>query len=435
MPEQDEKNRNAKKKPPSTADILKQIRQKKNLPSSASTDEPKTIPKAKPVTKPKTAEPTLTQPKLTKPKAAIAKKQTTPVETTVSKKAAEPIADLDKEIKPSFLDDAIEPETILPKIAQGGIPPRKPHKRFVSAKVISKSAYQRMKDLIFKRSFLNVIFLFWMTCIVGYAIVWVIIQYGNRDFILKNVDKGWIALDENKQDEAKKIFGATLAFYENYRTGITKYLWFNDGQTEIAALQMALGYRNMGEMEKGIQCFKQVCLHDPFTTNIWMDDKMRENIVQFIDPDQWSKEELLRMYWHLMQGNPADWDLGAVYLPLMTEWVAMNMVPVQERFVNAFDVVYGLPLKRNEGNSITVNAETFYKQEMKPGGFNIFIPSGIPEEAVQRLDWYIQQGNPCVMFCKQLEGNYILDGIEGIYLNDTLFIDTFNDTVKAFSYE
>lgn len=439
MPESEEPKKTTKKKPPSTADILKKIRQKKGL-SSTPPVQPKRTPKKSPGSKPKTVQTKSTTPKQTKPVIKKASSASKPLlkssKKTEPPQIETPVSDVEHNDKPAFLDDVDSPETINIEKSESGIPPRKKHKKFISAKVIPQSSYQRMKDLIFKRWFLQLIALFWMTCIVGYAIVLVLTQFSYRETILENVDRGWIALEEGNNTEAQRIFQETLAFYKTYRIGFSKHLWFNDGQTEVAVLNMAQGWRNLGDMEKGIESLKQVCLHDPFTTNTWMDGMMRNQIITFIDRQQWDDDELVKMYWYLMERDPKDWDVGEIYLPLMTEWVAMQLYPIGERFAKAYDVVYGMPIQMNEsGNSFTINAETYYKQDQGDETLTIILPIRITQDSKTRFTWYLKQGVKCVFFCKEIDGSYVLDGIEGIHMNDTYFMEEFNDTVQTYSYQ
>jgi hypothetical protein len=293
-----------------------------------------------------------------------------------------------------------------------------------------------MKDLIFKRWFLQLVGLFWMTCIVGYAILIVLSEFGDREYILENVDKAWIAMDEGKEAEARRIFQETMSFYKTYRIGYSKHLWYSDAQTEIAVLNMAQGWRNLGEFENGIECIKQVCLHDPFTTNSWMDEKIRNQIITFVDRLQWDDEELLKMYWFLMDKNPKDWEVGEIYLPLMTEWVAMQLYPTGEQFAKAYDVVYGTPQQLNEsGNSFSVQEAIYYKQDQTNEELNIILPTRMTVESIERLKWYINQNVKCVFFCNETEGAYVLDGIEGIHMNDSYFMEEFNNLVQTYTYQ
>lgn len=429
MPESEEPKRTQKKKPPSTADILKKIRQKKGQAASK-TGKPKSTSKKSSASKPKVA-----QPKTAKPKKPVPTKQK-PKPERVEEPDEKPVSGLDLEDLPSFLDEPSTQETKPETQTESEIPPRKPHKRFVSSKVIPKSGYRRMKDIIFKRWFLQLVVLFWLTCIVGYAITVVLTQFGYRESILENVDKGWIALEEGNENEARRIFQETLTFYKTYRVGFSKYLWFNDGQTEIAVLNMAQGWRNLGEMEKGIECFQQVCLHDPFTTNTWMDETMRNQILTFIDRLQWGEDELQQLYRYLLAKNPKEWDVGEIYLPLMTEWVAMQIYPTGQRFAKAYDVVYGTPMPINESrNSFTVKNASNYKQDQTGDELTILYPTRISSEEKERLQWYVNQDIQCVFFCQELEGAYLLDGIEGIQMNDIFFMEDFNTIVQTFSYQ
>lgn len=268
-----------------------------------------------------------------------------------------------------------------------------------------------------------------------FCIWYVIDEFEKRGAILHGIDLGLTALAEGDEDKARQIFLQAFNKYKSYHVGMTKNLWFNDGQIEMAVMRMAQGWRDLGNYEYGIRCFKQVCIHDPFLTNPWMKETFRQQMLEFIDPVYWEEGKHKEIYAYLLQDAPPEWEVGEVYLPLMTEWVGMILYPVAERFAQADDVIYGLPLQRSGSRSFTVNAKTFYKTTMNTGEVDIALPGNWNQHMDNRLDWYLKFGTNCIFFCRIENENYILDGIQGINLSYPYFVDEFDAVVTAYDYE
>ena len=62
------------------------------------------------------------------------------------------------------------------------------------------------------------------------------------------------------------------------------------------------------------------------------------------------------------------------------------------------------------------------------------IPVELNDDEEKRINWYMQLESKCMFFCRVRDGVYILDGIQGININETIFMEIFNEVVSVQNY-
>ena len=268
---------------------------------------------------------------------------------------------------------------------------------------------------------------------IGFSLIlYYYFDRSRRIEIITTAVKGFQSLEKDDLSSAKFYFGHAHSLYQTYHTWNPDLWWPIDGKLFVSMLRVAQGWRSLGDYQKALDIFQDVAKRNTHGPESWVGRKIDEELVEFINPEYWSEEELSKIYRTLLAINPASWDTCADLQTSVTERVGLTLHPLQERYQQADFIAYGIPslAEENQGASFLLNATHFYKFISTPEKISIAISSSLAPPLRVRLDWYINTGKKCFVFGNLNGRTFLLNDIDGILLGREETILEFNRIVR-----
>lgn len=333
---------------------------------------------------------------------------------------------------PSAPDETIDPEPSVAAPASNAVKAKRPRSaRSPSTKILSKNLYRKAGGIMLKRRVVQVLSLL---LFVGLGFAWIafiaVDQY-NVMIILDASTKGWVALENEEFDSAKANFAIALDAFTEYNG--TRNAWWRrpDIQLTQRMLRVAKGWRIAGDTRKAIETFHQTSLFLPEGFDSWQGEQFREKMEEFLDPGFWSEPDAIELYTLLVSADPASWGEGSTYLIEKTEQVGFWLSPLQKRFREAEIIVYGTPrnISDSKDGEFVVDAEIIYKADREPGLFYFQPVEEFTQIERDRLEWYLNSEEKCILFGTINENKARLNSIEGIVISRPTTVEEFNSII------
>lgn len=406
----------------------------------------KTIPKKSvaPGTKPKTPDST-TQPPKTSQKKTVAKKIATPQIASTTRKKPEIIRETiprKEEIGPDATANAANAISESgEKKADSSSPEKLPfptsriktkRKREPSSRTISQVFYRKIKERSIRKKWFQIVVLLLVGLAAFEVIMWYVKNRIETSDLLKLSTQAFIALENDRLDDANLYLSEILTQYKTFHIDHPDWWFQQDVNIFTTMLRVAQCWRSLDDIQKGIETYQAVCLHNSEGPNSWIGKQLDEEMADFVTNERWTDAERQEIYSLLLQTDPATWGLCGSSLVKATEQAGLKLVPMKERIENADIIVYGTPMvpESLESNSMTVDGKLFYLTEHNPGEVEIDFPATLKDYERQRLQWYTTAQRECLIFCKTQESRMILTGIEGIVLSEKYSLEWFNALIE-----
>ena len=422
------------KKPPSTAELLEKLKQKRLGQKSAAKKPPASPPSpAKPPVHPvKKAKPAPSGKPTEKPTPP---KRGAPAPKIPTSKKPVPVREIPSAGESNDIpaEESPKPVSRVKRIRQALTSRRTEAAAGVSEVTIPKLYYSQIKRFVLKRRMTQVFVLVFMAIACFGAIRWVAVEFGERTKILRAVSDGMQQLENSHLPEAGDQFRRALDLYLIYQASWFNHLRFRDGLVETTLIRAAQGWRSIGDYKEGFEVFQQICLNKPHGKSSWLDNTLQESLTEFVGGEHWDENEYKEMYSWLLQQDPASWGNGSILQIRATEWVSLRAIPVTKRFEEAGIVILGVPSPEEGGEKdlFRYDAQFFYKEDQFPGEVHIVIGPALGEAERKRLDWYVQKKYKCLLFCRLDGERYMLNRMDGIMLSENPFVEEFNRVVNA----
>ncbi len=296
---------------------------------------------------------------------------------------------------------------------------------------LSYVLYRRAKSKLRKKHYQGIFFLliiFIFSLAILYFYTW---DRKQRGTILDSAAAGLAALEEDQSEKAVYQFEQALSTYSQYHTFKPEWWFASDANVFPLMLRVAQGWRSLGEIEKALETFRQVAIHNTEGPDNWVGRLMVKELVDFIAPEHWFEEEQKKIYRLMLETDPTSWGTNERLLVHTTEWVGLNLFPMPTRIQKAGWIAYGLPLSgyQPDHNQFELDATMYYKVDMNPKILKIRTES-LSEPEKNRLQWYVQANTECLLFGFIRQNQPSLDGIEGIVMTNKS-IEAFNQAIQA----
>ncbi len=318
------------------------------------------------------------------------------------------------------------PKKSLPKI-------NIPKHRSGRSDTISKIYYRIAEKQLFKRNLIRGILIVFPILALVWSITWYWNDRVQGQIIMKSVDQGLIALENDHIEEATTLFQRALDHYALYHIKNPGFWRQRDNQMFSAMLRTTHAWRSLGNYHNGLLTFQLVAQHSSKGMQSWVGRQMEEDITHFFKKEHWTDEEFQAIYDSIKRKKIETWGTCGIQLIHAIEQAGLRAAPMQQRMEEAKMIVYctPLPMEHIDADKLNIEGITYYFIDKLPGSMEISISPYFPTEDRERLFWYSNENRKCLLFINRAE-NPAIKEIENIILSEPYSVDEFNLLYKNF---